>query len=52
MPILTKENYPDLLSKIYDVPKQLYYFGDINLIYKPSISIVGTRKNSTIQVIP
>ena len=46
MPILNKNKFPDLLNQIYNPPEKLYYFGNIDLIYKPSISIVGTRKNT------
>jgi len=46
MPILYKNKYPELLKEIYDAPEKLYYFGNIELIYKASISIVGTRKST------
>lgn len=46
MPILYKNKYPDLLKEIYDSPEKLHYFGNIDLIYKPSVSIVGTRKST------
>ncbi len=46
MPILYKNKFPELLTEIYDPPEKLYYFGNIDLIYKSSISIVGTRKST------
>jgi len=44
--MIAPANYPKLLREIPNPPKQLYYKGDINLIHKPCISIVGTRKFS------
>lgn len=40
------EYYPKLLSEINDPPPKFYFRGDIGLLGKPCISIVGTRKNS------
>ena len=38
------EEYPELLRHIADPPKILYYIGNVSLLNKPAISIVGTRK--------
>ncbi len=40
------EVYPKNLKNIFDPPYLLYYIGDINLINKFCISIVGSRKPS------
>lgn len=40
------KNYPALLRQIYNPPQTLYYRGDINILKKTCISIVGTRRNS------
>jgi len=39
-------NYPILLELIPDPPERLYFKGDINLLKKPAIAVVGSR-NST-----
>lgn len=39
-------NYPRMLREIYDPPKSLYIAGNINILNKPSIAIVGCRKPS------
>lgn len=41
------EIYPNLLSKIKNMPEQLYVKGNIQLLNKPAIAIIGTRKNSS-----
>lgn len=38
------ENYPKLLSQIYDPPIVLYYKGEVKDWDEPAIAIVGTRK--------
>ncbi len=38
------ENYPKLLSQIYDPPIVLYYKGILNCLEKKCIAVVGTRK--------
>ena len=38
--------YPHLLREIYNSPKKLYYKGDLEVLEKTCISIVGTRKYS------
>lgn len=43
---LEAENYPQLLKKIYDPPKELYIKGDIALLNSRCIAIVGTRTAS------
>ncbi|MEG1581613.1 MAG: DNA-processing protein DprA [Clostridia bacterium] len=40
------DEFPKNLSEVDDPPAIIYYKGDINLINKDSISIVGTRKPS------
>lgn len=42
------ENYPKSLLLIKDIPLILFYSGDINLISKKCVAIVGTRKPSEI----
>ncbi len=42
--ILQKKDFPTLLKQIPDPPKKLFYRGNIKLLYKQCISIVGTRK--------
>lgn len=41
---LTKSQLPALLREIYKPPEKLYYRGDIEVIEKTCISIVGTRR--------
>ena len=43
---ISEEDYPDLLRQIYNSPKKLYYKGEIEILQKTCISIVGTRKYS------
>lgn len=45
MPILEYSNtvYPYLLKEIYHPPKLLYYVGDIDLLKRRCITIIGTR---------
>ncbi len=43
---LYDEDYPSNLKQIYNPPQQLFYRGNIELLQKTNISIVGTRKNS------
>lgn len=43
---LKDEQYPNLLREIYNPPKKLFYRGNVNLLKKTCISIVGTRKSS------
>lgn len=38
------ENYPTNLKHIYDVPKVLFYKGDINIANNMSLAMVGSRK--------
>jgi DNA processing protein len=42
--ILKVKDIPENLQKIKQPPMELYYQGDVELLYKPAISIVGTRK--------
>lgn len=46
MPILKASQFPTSLKNIYDPPKELYYQGQIDLLKKPALAIVGTRKYS------
>lgn len=41
---LYDENYPKLLSQIYDPPIILYYKGNLDCLNKKCIAVVGTRK--------
>ena len=41
---ISKNNFPEKLKKIARPPQILYYIGNIDLIYKESFGIVGTRK--------
>lgn len=38
------EEYPEKLFFLHDAPYILYYMGDISLLNKPSLGVVGTRK--------
>ena len=38
--------YPERLRNIPSPPKQLYYAGDISLLHKKSVGVVGARKNT------
>ncbi len=38
--------YPDFLKQIHKPPQKLFYIGDISLLGKTCISVVGTRKIS------
>ena len=40
----TNDQYPYLLKQIYDFPERLYYEGNINLLKKRCLTIVGTRE--------
>ncbi len=42
--LLDDKDYPELLRKIYDPPKELYINGDIRTLSSRCIAIVGTRK--------
>lgn len=41
------KEYPQLLREITKYPEELYCQGDISLLNKPAIAIVGSRKTST-----
>ena len=43
---ISSENYPDLLKHIYDPPPVLYYRGNINLLHRPQLAIVGSRRST------
>ncbi len=38
------ETYPEKLKNIESAPLVLYYVGDISVVNKPSVAVVGTRK--------
>ncbi|HCE1197245.1 TPA: DNA-protecting protein DprA, partial [Listeria innocua] len=40
------ENYPELLKEIYEAPPLLFYKGNLDLLKKQAIAIVGTRRMS------
>lgn len=40
-------SYPDQLRQTYNPPKSLYFRGDLGVLGKPGISIVGTRRSSS-----
>lgn len=44
---IENSNYPHMLREIYDAPKKLYYAGTLNILKRPCIAIVGTRKCSS-----
>ncbi len=41
---LERKDYPEKLYTIKNSPKQIYFIGNINLLFKKSFGIVGTRK--------
>ncbi len=43
---LQSKSYPYLLSQISGPPEQLYSLGDLSLLNKPCLAIVGTRRYS------
>ena len=45
--LYSDENYPSLVSEIYDPPFVLFYRGDMNVVRDACICVVGTRKPST-----
>jgi DNA processing protein len=38
--------YPEILGQIYDPPKKLWYKGRLEVLNKPCIAVVGTRRPS------
>lgn len=40
------KEYPKLLKEIPDPPEKLYYQGDLKVLEKPCLAVVGTRKNT------
>ena len=36
-------DYPALLKEIKDYPRELYYIGNINILRKRCVSVVGSR---------
>lgn len=43
---ISDSNYPNLLKQIGKPPEKLFYKGNIDLLHKPCISVVGTRTYS------
>lgn len=43
---IKEDNYPGLLKEITDPPDPLYYIGDLSLLDKECIAIVGSRKTT------
>lgn len=41
---ISDEGYPLLLKKIYDPPSRLFCYGNIDLLKRRTVSIIGTRK--------
>ena len=41
---IKNKNYPDLLKKIKDPPKELYVFGELRVKEQYPLAVVGTRK--------
>lgn len=44
--VISKRDFPQKLLNIKSVPEKLYTIGNIELLYKDSLGIVGTRKNT------
>lgn len=44
---IVDDNYPELLKQIYDPPILIWYKGDIDLLHKPGVAVVGTRNTTT-----
>lgn len=40
---INNENYPELLRQLHKPPRNLFFRGDIELLKKPCIAVVGTR---------
>jgi len=40
---INSDKYPEKLRKIKNAPAKLYSIGNIELLNKPSIAVVGTR---------
>ncbi|MCI8486236.1 MAG: hypothetical protein HFJ20_03925 [Clostridia bacterium] len=41
---INNENYPDTLRDIQEPPKKLYVLGDVSLLSKKGVAVVGARK--------
>ncbi len=39
--------YPSLLREIYDPPPLLYFTGDLQVLHKPCLAVVGSRRHTT-----
>lgn len=42
--LLTDEQYPMILSQIYNPPAMLFYRGDLSLLKKDALAVIGSRK--------
>jgi DNA processing protein len=43
---INEEKYPEMLKTIADPPNPLYYIGNLSLLDKECIAIVGSRKTN------
>ena len=43
---IKEDNYPELLKEITDPPDPLYYIGNLNLLKRECIAIVGSRRTT------
>lgn len=44
--MINNSHFPYLLTKIFDPPEKLFYRGNLEVLQKTCVSIVGTRKNT------
>ena len=43
---INEDKYPEKLKKITDAPNPLYYAGDLELLEKTSVAVVGSRRST------
>lgn len=43
---LDQEGYPALLREIHDPPPLIYYKGDLQVLHKPCLAVVGSRRHT------
>lgn len=46
MPIVPLSHYPEIFSELLPRPDKLYYDGDLELLGRPSVTIIGSRQPS------